>query len=247
MKKTTQSYIFSIFIIFSCVNEASTNEINSSSTPSTSDNKIMPLGASRVDANRPYFESYRYELWKLLLNSELEFDYVGTQNDNSDYPPYLGETFDIDHEGRGGWTAEGILSEMDNWLDNTDIPDIVLFSAPGGNDALDGVDYNTIISNVNSIIDILQNRNPNITIIIEIPAPVHSSLMTGYINDYFVQLENDIEGLCSNQTTSSSQVIYVDMSTDFIDDYLADDLHYNQDGAQFIANKYYEVLINILQ
>ena len=78
MKKTTKSYIFSIFIICSCVNEASINEINSSSTPSTSDNKIMPLGASRVDANRPYFESYRYELWKLLLNSELEFDYVGT-------------------------------------------------------------------------------------------------------------------------------------------------------------------------
>jgi lysophospholipase L1-like esterase len=207
----------------------------------------MPLGASRVDANRPYFESYRYELWKLLISSELEFDYVGTQNDNSDYPMYFGETFDVDHEGRGGWTAEGILSEINNWLDNTDIPDIVLFSAPGGNDALGGVDYNTIISNVNSIIDILQERNPNITIIIERPAPVHSSLMTGYINDYFIQLENDIEDLCLNQTTSSSQVTYVDMFTDFIDDYLADDLHYNQDGAKFIANKYYEVLIEILQ
>jgi lysophospholipase L1-like esterase len=109
------------------------------------------------------------------------------------------------------------------------------------------VDYNTIISSVNSIIDILQNRNPNITIIIERPAPVHSSLMTGYINDYFVQLENDIEDLCLNQTTSSSQVTYVDMFTDFIDDYLADDLHYNQDGAQFVANKYYDVLIDILQ
>lgn len=247
MKKTTLSYIFSIFIIFSCGNEASTYEINSPSNPSASDNKIMPLGASRVDANRPYFESYRYELWKLLLSSELEFDYVGTQNDNSDYPQYLGETFDVDHEGRGGWTAESILSEINTWLDNTDIPDIVLFSAPGGNDALDGGNYNTIISNVNSIIDVLQNRNPNITIIIERPAPVHSTLMTGYINDYFVQLENDIEGLCSDQTTPTSQVIYVDMFTDFIDDYLADNLHYNQDGAQFIANKYYEVLIEILQ
>lgn len=247
MKKITIVFIYSIFIIFSCENEASTNEINSPSNSSNSYNKIMPLGASRVDANRPYFESYRYELWKLLISSELEFDYVGTQNDNSDYPMYLGETFDVDHEGRGGWTAEGILSEINNWLDNTDIPDIVLFSAPGGNDALGGVDYNTIISNVNSIIDILQERNPNITIIIERPAPVHSSLMTGYINDYFTQLENDIEDLCLNQTTSSSQVTYVDMFTDFIDEYLADDLHYNQDGAQFIANKYYEVLIEILQ
>ena len=247
MKKNTLVFIYSIFIIFSCRNEASINEINSPSNPSTLENKIMPLGASRVDANRPYFESYRYELWKLLLSSELEFDYVGTQNDNSDYPLYLGETFDIDHEGRGGWTAEGILSEISNWLDNTDIPDIVLFSAPGGNDALAGVDYNTIISNVISIIEILQERNPNITIIIERPAPVHSSVMTGYINDYFVQLESDIEDLCLNQTTSSSQVTYVDMFTDFIDDYLADDLHYNQDGAKFIANKYYEVLIEILQ
>ena len=246
MIKIKLIFIFSIFISFSCGNESSTNENDSFSDPDTLVNKIMPLGASRVDGNRPYFESYRYELWKLLLNNELNFDFVGTQNDNSDYPLYSGETFDIDHEGRGGWTADGILSEINNWLDNTDIPDIVLFSAPGGNDALAGVNYNTIILNVNSIIDILQDRNPNITIIIERPAPVHSSLMTVYINDYFSQLENDIEDLCLNQTTSTSQVTYVDMFTDFIDDYLADDLHYNHEGAQFIANKYYEVLIEIL-
>ena len=34
--------------------------------PSTSKNKILPLGASRVEGARPDFESYRYELWKLL-------------------------------------------------------------------------------------------------------------------------------------------------------------------------------------
>ena len=33
---------------------------------STSINKILALGASRVEGSRPEFESYRYELWKSL-------------------------------------------------------------------------------------------------------------------------------------------------------------------------------------
>ena len=31
-------------------------------------NKIMPLGASRVEGARPEYESFRYELWKQLKN-----------------------------------------------------------------------------------------------------------------------------------------------------------------------------------
>ena len=34
------------------------------------------------DENYAGFESYRYELWKLLLNNDYQFDFVGTQSDN---------------------------------------------------------------------------------------------------------------------------------------------------------------------
>ena len=52
--------------------------------------------------------------------------------------------------------------------------------------------------------------------------------------------------IAENKTTINSQVIAIDMFTGFGDDFLADDVHYNEDGAEFIANKYYNALANIL-
>ena len=40
---------------------------------STSINKILPLGASRVEGARPNYESYRYELWKDLKENYWTF------------------------------------------------------------------------------------------------------------------------------------------------------------------------------
>ena len=46
---------------------------------SSSINKIMPLGASRVEGDRPDFESYRYGLWQDLVSSGWTFDLIGTR------------------------------------------------------------------------------------------------------------------------------------------------------------------------
>lgn len=45
----------------------------------------------------------------------------------------------------------------------------------------------------------------------------------------------------------SSQVMAIDMFTGFTDDFLADDVHYNEAGAEFIATRYYQVLESILE
>jgi len=42
-------------------------------------------------------------------------------------------------------------------------------------------------------------------------------------------------------------VIPVNMFEGFEDRYLADDIHYNDEGAEFIAQRYYEVLQSILE
>ena len=65
-------------------------------------NKIMPLGASRVQGFSPWFESYRYELWKDLIDGGWEFDYIGTETETGSYPNYEGLAFDPDHQGHGG-------------------------------------------------------------------------------------------------------------------------------------------------
>lgn len=214
---------------------------------STSINKILPLGASRVEGARPEFESYRYELWRDLKDNNWTFDFIGTQSDHASYPSFDSEHFDIDHEGRGGWTSGELLEGLEGWLSETGSPDVVLFSSPGGNDILNGQNYNQTIANIMAIIDVLQANNPNVSILIEQPAQGHSDFMTAEYINAFNQLRTDVLSISENHSTSASQVIAVDMFTGFDDTYLADEVHYNQAGAEFIATRYYNVLENVLE
>lgn len=238
--------LFLIFIsfIFSCLSDR--NEFDNQNS-NESIKKIMPLGASRVEGDRPNYESYRFNLWKYLKQDNLYFDFVGTQSDYSYYPTFDGEEFDIDHEGRGGWTSGDILDEIGNWLIETETPDIVLFSSPGGNDALEELPFSQAINNINSIIDILQSENPNIIIIIEQMAPARSDIMSDELTYYIEQMHLEILNISTVKTTNTSQVIAIDMFTDFNDSLLADDVHYNELGAQFIAFRYYNLLTNLIE
>ncbi len=247
MKYLRLSLVFGLLFFFSTCDENDQTMTPSDQTPSTSINKIMPLGASRVEGARPIFESYRYELWKLLLDNNYEFDFIGTRDDESSYPTYAGRNFDLDHEGRGGWTSGQILSGVESWINAAGAPDIVLFSSPGGNDGLNGQSYEQALSNINEIIDILQNANPNITIIIEQLAPGQSEIMVGQLATFFEKIQEDVISIASEQSTSTSKVVAVDMASGFNDNLLADDVHYNEAGAQFIADRYYDVLVPVLQ
>jgi lysophospholipase L1-like esterase len=245
MKMTLK--IFALGISLMMFNACDKDDETTLKSQSTSINKILPLGASRVEGARPEYESFRYELWKDLIDGGWTFDYIGTQSDNASYPPFDNETFDIDHEGRGGWTSGQISDGLNDWLKEVGTPDIVLFSSPGGNDILIGQNYNKIISNINEIIDTLQSNNPNVTIIIEQPAQGRSDFMTTELTKTFNQIRQDVLLLATHHTTTSSQVIAVDMFTGFNDTHLADEVHYNEEGAEFVATRYYNVLTNVLE
>jgi lysophospholipase L1-like esterase len=248
MKKTQRKPLFGILLCIAFIALSCNKEDEQEAKPiSTSINKILPLGASRVAGNRPDYESFRYELWKDLEENGWTFDFIGTQSDEGDYPSFNSLDFDIDHEGIGGWTSAQILQALPNNLQETGAPDFVLFSSPGGNDALLGLPFNEAIDNINSIIDVLQNANPNITIIIELMAPGHSNMMTPELTTYFEQLQQGVVTICEEQTSSNSSVVAVDMYTGFSDAYLADDVHYNVTGADFIAQRYYNLLATLLE
>ena len=200
--------------------------------------KIMPLGASRVEGGRPDYESFRYELWKNLTENSWSFDYIGTMTDPASYANYSGQVFDKDHEGYGGYTSVQILSNINEWISSAGIPDIVLFSSPGGNDALEGLPVEEALSNINGIIDIIQTANPCVTIFIEQPAPGHSDIMTTELTAYIKQLQYEVLTIATQQTTTTSSVIAVDMFTGWSDAYLADDVHYNTAGAKIVADRY---------
>ena len=59
--------------------------------------------------------------------------------------------------------------------------------------------------------------------------------LTTNINEF----NSQIVLLASSLTTSSSKVIALDMNTNFDESYLADDVHYNELGAKFIADIYF--------
>ena len=236
---------FLLFSISSCSKDDE-NDISTACKSIEKGTTIMPLGASRVQGFPGLFESYRYELWKDLVDGGFEFDFVGTNQDLWEYESYKNFCFDNEHEGRGGWTAEQINDNIENWLNAVGNVDIVLFSSPGGNDALNGADFNAIVANINAIIDKIQAHNPNITIIIEQLAPGKSSFMTAEYKLLFAQMKTVIAQIASSQTTATSRVIVVDMATGFTDDMLADDIHYNKVGAAFIAERYYNKLAPLL-
>lgn len=245
MPKLIFPLFFSLALIFSCSKEEGVGAIDPDPNPSI--NKILPLGASRVEGARPVFESFRYELWKDLVDGQWTFDFIGTMEDDASYPMHDGASFDADHEGRSGWTSGEIRSGIDDWLRRTGAPDIVLFSSPGGNDALQELSYDDAVANINAIIDALQTSNPAVTIVIEQMAPARSQEMTPQLTAYFMQLQQDVVDIATAQTTATSRVVTVDMFTGFSDDLLADDVHYNEAGASFIADQYYQVLKTFLE
>jgi len=235
---------FALLLILSSCEEAVECEI---SQPNSSPNTIMALGASRVEGARPSFESFRFELWKQLIDGGWEFDYIGTKCDESSYPVYAGQMFDIHHEGRGGWTSGQILNGLSSWLETAGAPDIVLFSSPGGNDALQDLSYPDAVEQINAIIDILQEANPNVIIILEQTAPAVSERMVPPLSTWFEQMQEEVLTIAQNQTDGTSRVIAVDMYTGFSDALLADDVHYNEAGAKFIADRYYTLLVDLLE
>jgi lysophospholipase L1-like esterase len=246
MNKKFIYFVFSLLLVLSACSSNVEMDIIDPNV-SNARNKILPLGASRVDGARPMFESYRYELWKRLIDGGYSFDYVGSNLDEAAYPNYAGQSFDRDHSGYGGLTSGQILSNLPAWLNASGTPDIVLLSSPGGNDALLNLPYNDAVSNINSIIDLLQERNPNVTIIIEQLAPGMTSIMTPTLTNYMQQMQQEVVNMAAAQSTTTSRVITVDMFTGFNDSLLADDVHYNEAGAQFIAQRYYAVLESVLE
>ncbi len=207
--------------------------------------KLLTLGDSRVEGNRPEFESYRYELWKNIISNNKEVDFIGPLRDEASYPQFMDMSFDFDHAGVGGFTTSDVLSTLNTAL-SSGKPDIALLGI-GGNDLLGGIAVSTAIENINQIIDGLQAENPDIIIFLEQIAPGRSNIMNTTNTLLFNDFNAAIATVGANRTTSNSKVIVVDMRPNWSDDYMADDVHYNEAGAKVVADRYYAAMRSYLQ
>ena len=78
-------------------------------------------------------------------------------------------------------------------------------------------------------------------------APARSDIMTSELSEFQELLQQEVLSIADIQTTSTSEVIAIDMYSGFNDSFLADDVHYNEDGAKFIANRYFDLLMSLLE
>ena len=188
------------------------------------------------------YESYRYELWKKCISNNYTIDFLGMQYDDGNYSDFNGFSFDRDHEGIGGIETEGVLDNIDEVLQQVNDFNIVLLCV-GGNDLLNGInDPQTAIDNIHLIIDAIQNAHPDVTIFIEKIAPGNNEIMTPEFQLKLDEFNQLIAALAPIQTNANSNVTAVDMYTGFTENLLADDVHYNQDGALFIAERYFNAI-----
>lgn len=213
--------IFSVFFVLSCC-----------------------IYSCKKDSDAEGYESYRYELWKKCVQNNFQIDFIGQQFDDGTYPNFMGVSFDRDHEGIGGIESEGVLNNIEEVLLQTNDLDAVLLCV-GGNDLLGGDDPQTVIDNIALIIDEIQNRFPNIIIFLEQIAPGNNETMTNDISLKLSEFNDLIYQTATAYSNQNTSVIAVDMNTNFTVNLLADDVHYNQDGAIFVAEQYFSSISTV--
>ncbi len=204
--------------------------------------KILTLGDSRVEGARSHFESYRFELWKLLVQNNWRVDFIGPLEDEARYPTVMGQRFDPDHARVGGFTTIDVLEHLEGALDEIAIPDIVLVGI-GGNDLLGTRSpVPRVLENLRKIVGILQARNQHALILVEQIAPGKRSVMRREFQARFDAFNAEIPALAASLSTESSRVVAVDMRPNWSEAYLADDVHYNETGARHVAEHYFTAL-----
>lgn len=223
--------------------------------------RILPLGDSitQAEINRA---SYRYPLWKLLVDSDIEFDFVGSLKKQQDryskgtppQPDYKGLGFDRDHEGHFGWNIDEIIKgrdfdngsgsgRLEGWVEGYDA-DIALVHL-GTNDAFNRHPNETSIKEIKEVIEILREDNPDVIILLAklIPAsrkPGDAAAVES--------LNESIPRIVEDMNTEDSPVILVDHFDGFdVEEDTYDGVHPNEAGEQKMAQVWFEAIQKVVE
>jgi lysophospholipase L1-like esterase len=207
--------------------------------------RILPLGDSITHSKADHL-SYRYYLWTKLIDTGVDFDFIGLMNSNVNgnptWPDYRGRSFDRNHEGHAGWTVDQALRALNGgmlsaWLKKNP-PDIVLLHL-GTNDTGRGQSAESTSDELEQIIQKLRAISPNVTVMLAKLIPTVSPEYNERINELNVR----IDGIAAEMSTASSAVIAVDHNSDFdATTDTRDGVHPNHVGEKKMAAKWFEAL-----
>lgn len=174
--------------------------------------RIMPLGDSITyrygKDNKGKVQNYRYWLWRRLIDEGIEFDFVGTKQDEyiekwpSDYPDYEGQSMDPDNEGNRGATYNSINNAFRNALKTVEVDWVLVYG--GANDLRYGCDNPEETGDkCRETIRIAREANPDMVIFVGLLATCAKSTCRDVFNAR--QRAN-----CEQLTTERSPVYAVD-------------------------------------
>lgn len=204
--------------------------------------KVLPLGDS-ITQGQESLQSYRYPLWKKLIDAQWPFDMVGSMDDvyedksDSLWPDYNSIAFDVDHEGHWGWRVRELKDELPNWMGLYPF-DVVLLHG-GTNDLGDeSTSIEEIVQDMEDLIDILWDYNPQALIILAKIIPISDPRRSPRVPIYNEALENAFEDV--------PNLYILDMYSGFdAQEYLVDHVHPNELGEDFMAQKWAEKLFEL--
>ena len=222
--------------------------------------RIVPIGDSITQGNTGHW-TYRYPLWKMLIDAGVDFDFVGSlnyfDNINPAIPPYRGVPFDFDHEGHVFFQSGEIAGPLPGWMNGSlgssggYTPDIALVHA-GTNDALLAIAVPTTVANLTSIIASLRARNPRVHVLLAKLISTYSFLdPAGITNARVTAINAQIDGIAVAMDLPDSRVIVVDQNTGFLPNHTVpapnggdthDGVHPSPAGEEKMARRWLEAL-----
>lgn len=217
--------------------------------------RILPLGDSITQGN-DHLQTYRYDLWKDLLDANYDFEFVGSMTtnfggNNPPYPDYLGQTFSDVNEGHYGWKIHEINDgafdasvghwggSLSDWITGY-TADIALVHL-GTNDVTVASSAD-MVAGISQIIDTLRTNNPHMAILLgAIPA-------SGFENPPY-GFNQGLAELAAAKDTPESRVLVVDLTTGWISDPSApgshtwDWVHPNPLGESELARRFADAIL----
>ncbi|MBN2475148.1 MAG: hypothetical protein JXB62_11105 [Pirellulales bacterium] len=191
--------------------------------------------------------SYRYPLWKMLVDEGVAFDMVGSLDGgfegDPDWKDYQGRAFDRDHEGHWGWKTTDVAAKLPGWIEGS-TPDIVTILL-GSNDVRGDTREEKLASvervrqAMEKIVAILRRRNPQVVI-----------LLGQCFQEWepFADMREAMVELAQKQNRPESPVVVVDHSRGWISNpqtdgtHTVDWVHPNPAGDEKLARNYFAAM-----
>ncbi len=202
--------------------------------------RIMPLGDSNtagVVSGDP-IGGYRDDLDALLTDAGINFNFVGTLND--------GAGFDADHEGHNGMRADEIANNLASWFNTlgSQVPRFIMLQI-GTNDISQGQTPQSTADDIADILDVIFNNADYNCVILSSVLPrndEHDAEVT--------QLNLLIKNLYYTKRAEGYNIHYLGLNEIFksngnwVNDYLHDQRHPNNDGFNLMAQGFFNALMN---